>query len=201
MTSCGPTGEDAAEEHPRDRLRPERLARSVGGGEAIGLVGSGIEAAEHRADIEQQERAVQHGDAAEQSGEDAAGGADLQRAAPAQPPRQRADRQRSHPQTEDEDADRQRRQPLVRRKHGADDAGCRDQHRVVAAGERLRHRQHQRVAARQSIACEAVRLSFGERRHPHAPKRGERRRVFLLSRGVGEAPVPRDAELLGRMEP
>jgi hypothetical protein len=143
---------------------------------------------------------VQHRDAAEQSGEHATGGADLYRAAPAQPPCQRTHRQRCHPQTEHEDADRQRRQPLVRRQHGADDAGGRDQDRVVAAGERLRHRQHQRIAPRQAIAREAVRLCFGERRHPHAPKRDERRRVFLPSRGVGDAPVPRDAELLGRMK-
>src|SRR5262249_60361681 len=45
----------------------------------------------------EEKRPLQHGEAANQSGEHPADGADLQRVAPAQAPRQRAHRQRPHP--------------------------------------------------------------------------------------------------------
>src|SRR5215831_7238940 len=111
-------------------------------------MGRGVKAAEHGAGIEEQKRALQHGETANQSGEHAAGGADLQRVASAEAPRQRAERQRPHLHAEDVNADRKRGQTLLRRKHGSDNAGGRDHYGAVAARERLRDRQHQRVAPR-----------------------------------------------------
>src|SRR6516162_1243320 len=79
-------------------------------------MGRGVKAAEHGADIEQQKRTLQYGETANQSGEHAADGADLQRVAPTQAPRQRAARQRPHPHAEDVNADRKRGQTFVRSK-------------------------------------------------------------------------------------
>jgi hypothetical protein len=138
----------------------------------------GVEAAEHGADVEQEERALQHRKAADQSGEHTAGGADLQRVAPAEPPRQRADRQRRHPHAEDEHADGERRQSLVWSEHGADDAGGRHQHRIVAARKRLGCGQHQRVAAGEAVAGVDVNHRVGESRHSRAPERDQRGNGF-----------------------
>ena len=111
--------------------------------------------------------------------------ADLQRRAPAEPARQHADRQRPHPHAEHEDADRQRREPLVGREHRADDAGGRHQHRVVAAGERLRHRQHQRIAPRQAVAGRQRPRPVRQWPTSRSPKGIRLERNALLAAGCG----------------
>ena len=149
MTSCGPisAGEDAADQHPGNRLRPERVARGVGGGEAVGLMRGRIEAAAERAEAEQHERAVQHRDAADQPGEhaDSRCRSAARRAGRSGAPDQPTG---SVPATcrPPSMRDRQRREAPVGRQHRADDAAGRDHHGVVAAGQRLRDRQHQRIA-------------------------------------------------------
>ncbi len=174
-------GKDAADQDPRDCLRPEGLARGVRGREAVGIVRCRVESAEDRADVEDEERALEHGRAADHPGEHAAGGADLQCVAPPESACERAERQRAEPEAKDEDADRQGRKPLVGREHRADDAGCGHQHGVVAAGQRLGHRQNKRVAPGEAIAGIHIPDRPGERRHPRSPCEETNRREFFLA--------------------
>ena len=111
----------------------------------------GIETADKGADAENQKRTLHHRDVADQPGEDAENGADLISGAAAIAARQPADRQRAEPQAEDVNADRQGREAFVRREHGADNAAGRENDRVVAACQRLRDGEHQRVAARKPV--------------------------------------------------
>ena len=146
-------GHHAARQHPGDRLRPEGVARGVGGGEAIGLMRGRIEAAAERADAETARtspaaRRTQR----DQAGEHAEHRADLQREAaavvPRQPARSAACRATCRSPSID---DRQGREALSGASIGADDAAGRDDHGVVAAGQRLRDRQHQRVALGEAV--------------------------------------------------
>ena len=49
--------------------------------------------------------------------------------------------------------------------HRADDAGGRDDHRVVGTGQRLRKGEDERVAARQTIARSDIHRRIGDGRH------------------------------------
>ena len=50
------------------------------------------------------------------------------------------------------------------RQHGADDAGGRRDHRIVAAGQRLRDRKHQRIAPGEAVVGDD-RRNIGNHRH------------------------------------
>ena len=50
--------ENAAEQHPGNRFGLERVARGIGGGEAIALMRGGIEAGTERAGAENQKRTL-----------------------------------------------------------------------------------------------------------------------------------------------
>ncbi len=131
-------GEHATGKHPGHDLGPERLARGVGGGEAVGIMRGGVEPAAEGADEQQPELAVHHRRIGNQPGRHAEHRAGLQRETPAVAAGERADRQRAEPHADHHAGDRQRRQPLVGGEHRADDRCGRDDDGVVAAGERLR---------------------------------------------------------------
>ena len=151
-------GEHAAGQDPGHDFRPERFAGGIGGGEAVGIVRGGIEPAAERADQQQPELAVHHRRIGNQPGQNAEHRSGLQREAPAEAAGERAHRQRAEPHADHHGGDRQRRQALVGRQHRADDRGGRNDDGVVAAGQRLRHRQHHGVAARQAVVDGAVKM-------------------------------------------
>ena len=154
----------AAGQHVGDRLRLEMVAGGVGCGKAIGLVRRGIETASEGADEEKLERALQDGSAGDEACEHSDDGTGLQRETPAERTRQQTDRQRAEPHPEHHHRDRQRGEALIGGEHRAEDARGRSDHRVVAAGKRLRGGQHQRVAPRKRVV-NGNGLSLGNRRH------------------------------------
>ena len=170
-------GKDAAGQNPGDDLRPVGFARGIGGGKAIGLVRGGIKPAAEGAGQQQPEHSLHHRGVRDQAGKNAKDGAALQREAAAVAARKPAHRQRAEPHAEHHGGDRQRREPLVGRQHGANDAGGGDDDGVVAAGQRLRHRQHHGVAARELIVDVARGDGFGQSRHAGVP----RQTVLLLA--------------------
>ena len=161
-------GKDAAGEHPGHHFRPVGFARGVGGGEAIGHVRGGVETAAEGAEDQQPEVALHCRAVGNQPGEHAEGRAALQGETPAVMPRQCADRQRAEPHAEHHAGDGQCGETFVRRQHRAENAGRGDDDGIVAAGQRLRHRQHHGIAAREPV-IEDVLNGFGDRRHDLAP--------------------------------
>ena len=107
-------GEDAAGQHLGDRLRLVGIARRVGGGEAIGLMRGGIEAAAERAERSSAETSPEHRNAGDQPGQRA-------EAAPIcsaeRRPKLRASSRSApcRPYAEHHDRDRQRGETFVRR--------------------------------------------------------------------------------------
>ncbi len=129
----------------------------------------GVEPAAKSAEQEQPEIPVHHSRVGDEAGKNPEGGTGLQRKAPPDMPCERTDRQRTQPHAEDHGRYGQRREPFVGREHGTDDARGADDDRVVAAGKRLRDRQHHRVAARQVVIWHGVLEWFGDRRHQGLP--------------------------------
>ena len=85
-------------------------------------------------------------------------------------PRKEAQRQRAEPHAENHGRDRQGREAFVGREHGTNDTGGGNDHRIVAAGQRLRDREHDRVAARERVIGLNVLKRFGCRRHKGLPE-------------------------------
>ena len=102
------------------------------------------------------------------AGEDAENRAGLQREAAAEGLGQHPDRKRARPHADRHDADRQRRQCRIGGENGACDTAGRHDHAGVAAGERLRHREHQRVVLRQPV-IDAFGSGLGQDRHGRPP--------------------------------
>jgi hypothetical protein len=125
---------------------------------------SRIQPAAQRAQEQEQERALHHRKARDDAGEDAEQRTGLQREATAEAFGQHPDRERAGPHADHHDADRQCRQCLIGGENGPGDAAGRDDHAGVAAGERLRHGQHQRIALRQPVVDD-FRSGLGQDRH------------------------------------
>ena len=80
-------------------------------------------------------------------------------------PRKVAQRQRAKPHSKNHGRDRQRRKPFVRREDCTDDAGSRNNHRIVSARKRLCDRQDYGVAPREIVVGLDVLEGFGRGRH------------------------------------
>jgi hypothetical protein len=72
--------------------------------------------------------------------------------------------------------------PFVRREHRPNDAGRGNDDRVVAAGKRLRDRQHDGIAARQFIVMKDVLDWLGNSRHSRAPGQARVLAAIALNR-------------------
>ena len=143
-------------------------ARGIGGREAIGLMRSRIETAAQRAEQQQRERSEQHGRARNNTSKRAEGRTGLQGNTPPIGLGQHPDRQRADPHADHHETDRQRRQHRARGEQCAGNAAGRDDHRVVAARQRLRHGEHQRIAGGESVVGDCTRR-FGEDCHGRIP--------------------------------
>ncbi|HEY4920274.1 MAG TPA: hypothetical protein VII40_09255 [Xanthobacteraceae bacterium] len=132
------------------------------GGKTIRLMHRGVEAGEERAGAQQRKGGVQDRKAAQDAGDRAAQRAHLERGEPPEFLRDDADRQRPDPHAEHVGAHRDGGVFLAGER-GADDAGGADDHHRVAAGERLRDREHQRVALGKAIT--GIDQGLGDGRH------------------------------------
>jgi hypothetical protein len=167
--------EYAAGQNPRHGLGPERIARGVSSGEAVRLMRGGIEPAAEGAEQQDPERAAHHRRIRDKSRSDTEQRAGLQREAAAVMARKPADRQRADPHAEDHAGDRQRGEALIGREHRADDARGRNDDGVVATGQSLRDRQHDRITLGEPVV-ENVRQGLGDGRHEAIP--GQKRSLF-----------------------